>query len=300
MSAAAPAPREALKRALHWIGGALGIAGIAFVAVRLRDHAAELDLGRFSAADFAAIAGLALAYGAANLLLARAWWHLLAFLGTGASPGWAVRAYGLSQLAKYVPGNIFHLAGRQALGISAGLPGWALAKSAVWELGLISVAGALFAILASPLVLTGVPLPASWIAFAVALVALGAVAKRRLGAPVSRALGLQATFLAISGLVFVGTLGVALPDTVDMAMLSALCGAYVVAWLAGLATPGAPAGIGVRELLLLFLLGGRVPEAELLVAVVLGRIVTVGGDLAFFLAVSLLGLRERRHAGTRT
>jgi uncharacterized membrane protein YeaQ/YmgE (transglycosylase-associated protein family) len=42
-----------------------------------------------------------------------------------------------------------------------------------------------------------------------------------------------------------------------------ICGAYVVAWLAGLLTPGAP--------------------ADLLTAIVLGRIVTVFGDVVFYL-----------------
>jgi len=45
--------------------------------------------------------------------------------------------------------------------------------------------------------------------------------------------------------------------------------------------PGAPAGVGVRELVLLFLLKNVVAEAELLLAVVLGRLVTVMGDLLF-------------------
>ena len=60
-----------------------------------------------------------------------------------------------------------------------------------------------------------------------------------------------------------------------------MIGAYVLAWLAGLVTPGAPAGVGVRELVLLALLKGSVGQTELLLAVLLGRLVTVGGDVAF-------------------
>jgi hypothetical protein len=61
-------------------------------------------------------------------------------------------------------------------------------------------------------------------------------------------------------------------------------GAYVVAWLAGLVTPGAPAGVGVREMLLLLFLKGLVSEIDLLLVVLLGRLVSVVGDLLFFLA----------------
>ncbi|MDZ7598490.1 MAG: hypothetical protein U5J82_09410 [Desulfobacterales bacterium] len=40
------------------------------------------------------------------------------------------------------------------------------------------------------------------------------------------------------------------PSFVTFSTFFALCGAYVIAWLAGLVTPGAPAGVGVRELVL--------------------------------------------------
>jgi uncharacterized membrane protein YbhN (UPF0104 family) len=46
----------------------------------------------------------------------------------------------------------------------------------------------------------------------------------------------------------------------------------VIAWLAGLVITGAPAGVGVRELVPLYLLEGYVMETNLLLAVVLGRL----------------------------
>ena len=80
-------------------------------------------------------------------MLAYAWWNLLEQFGASVSKRWAAKIYGLSQLAKYVPGNIFHLAGRQAMGMSAGVGGRILAKSALWELGIILIAGAVFGFL---------------------------------------------------------------------------------------------------------------------------------------------------------
>jgi uncharacterized membrane protein YbhN (UPF0104 family) len=68
----------------------------------------------------------------------------------------------------------------------------------------------------------------------------------------------------------------------------AVCGAYVVAWLIGLITPGAPAGVGVRELVLLFLLKDTITEAELVLVVLLGRTVTVTGDLLAFVFATLM------------
>jgi glycosyltransferase 2 family protein len=64
-----------------------------------------------------------------------------------------------------------------------------------------------------------------------------------------------------------------------------LGGSYILAWLVGLVTPGAPAGMGVRELVLLFLLSDQLSETVLLLAVILGRMVTVTGDLFFFILI---------------
>jgi len=281
--------RPILKRVLHRGGTLLAIAGIAFVALRLRDQAAEIDITRFDVTTWLAVAGLALVYGLANLLLALAWWNLLDQFGVRTSLRWTVKAYGISQMAKYIPGNIMHLAGRQALGLAAGLPGWPLAKSTAWELGLIAFTGALFGALALPLLAAEFPALAALALFLAALGGATALLRRVAGAPVARALGWYAFFLAISGLLFVALIYLVDANASRSGMiLLPMVGAYVLAWLAGLVTPGAPAGVGVRELVLLVLLNGVIGQAELLLAVLLGRLVTVGGDLGFFGAALLI------------
>jgi len=59
---------------------------------------------------------------------------------------------------------------------------------------------------------------------------------------------------------------------------------FILAWLCGLVIIGAPGGIGVREVVLLFLLRKMIPEAELLIIVVLHRFCTISADgLSFIL-----------------
>lgn len=279
-----------MKHALHWGGSALAILGIVFVAIRLRDYGAEIDFARFDSEAWLGVAGLALIYGASNLMLAMAWWNLLKQFGANTSRRWAIRVYGISQIARYVPGNIFHLAGRQAMGAAAGLSNWPLAKSAVWELGLISVTGALFGLLVLPLLLPHLSVMVSAGIFAAALGVAAILLWRHVGPAVTRAFVWHAAFLAISGLLFVGLIELLADKPGSGLLMSPLIGAYVLAWLAGLVTPGAPAGLGVRELVLLFLLNGVVGEADLLLAVVLGRVVTVCGDALFFF---FAGVRNR-------
>ena len=55
-------------------------------------------------------------------------------------------------------------------------------------------------------------------------------------------------------------------------------GAMALAWLAGFLTPGAPAGLGVRESVLLIILAPAAGEASILALAALFRIVTVLGD----------------------
>ena len=155
-----------LRRVLHWGGSGLALIGVVFVGFRLHSYWLDLDLSRVTPLAWSFIAVLSVIYGAANLLLALAWWHLLRHLGASATRLGSIRIYGMSQLAKYVPGNIFHLAGRQALGMAAGISAGVLAKSTIWELGSIAVAGALFGWMILPLLSPGFPEAASVYSYA--------------------------------------------------------------------------------------------------------------------------------------
>lgn len=278
-----------IKRWLHFIGGGLGLAGVVFVGIRLHGHASEIEASRFGVTEWAALGLLSLIYGAANVFLARAWWWQLKFFEVRTDWLWALKAYGLSQLGKYVPGNIFHLAGRQALGMARGFPAQPLAKSAVWELGSIAVAGLIFGLLVLPLVWPQVGVMAAITLFLMTLAALYQLLTRFVAVAVAVALVWQVIFLAVSGLVFIASLALAADMPVPLSLAPTLCGAYVLAWLIGLVTPGAPAGIGIREAVLLLLLSNAFDGGTLILALVLSRIVTVIGDLIFFLAMTAMG-----------
>ena len=272
-----------LKRSLHLGGSILAISGIIFVALRLYEYSSEISFARFDILMWLVVTALTLIYGLSNLMLASAWWCLLKKFGVAVSHRWAVRVYGISQISKYVPGNIFHLAGRQAIGMSAGVAGWPLAKSAMWELGLISVTGSLFGFLTLSLLVPGLPVYVSVGVFA-AVIGIAAILIWRLfGLKAMHAFGWYVGFLLISGFLFVVLIEMLLENHwAGIGFWFLLGGAYVLAWLVGLVTPGAPAGVGVRELILFFLLKGVIVEADLLLAVVLGRMITVGGDSLYY------------------
>ncbi|TPJ80349.1 hypothetical protein FJ419_09745 [Mesorhizobium sp. B2-6-2] len=266
---------------LNRIGAFLGLAGVVFVGIRLHGYVDEIDLRRMGAGSYAAIAALAGVYGASNLLLALAWRHLMRHLGISISWSWATRTYAISQLAKYVPGNIFQFAGRQAIGLAAGIGNGPLAKSTVYELAILVVGGLLFSPLVLPLAIAGLPNWFGWFSFVGAAAIALWLAMHIGGASFGAAAAFYLAFLALSGLVFAAASDLA-GGSSGIPPYPAIAGAYVVAWLVGLVTPGAPAGIGIREAILMALLGGVSAEPVILLAVVIGRVITVLGDFLFF------------------
>jgi hypothetical protein len=277
-----------LKRWLNIFGGATGLSGIVFVFLRFKDYANEINIGRFDIIELITLILLAVIYGMANILLARAWWHLLIFFKVSSSFRWAIKIYGLSQLAKYVPGNIFHLAGRQSLGMAAGIPAMSLAKSVIWELILLSIAGSLFIFLTIPLFIHTFS-PNNALGLFLSSIILGYIVMNHTSyLQIGNVLFWQIGFLVVSGSVFVCTILIVTPKIITISYLPHICGAFIIAWLLGLLMPGAPAGLGVRELVLYFLLGSQIAQADLLLAIVLSRTLTILGDLIFFWSVMLI------------
>ncbi|MBB6340551.1 hypothetical protein HNP49_000701 [Pseudomonas fluvialis] len=279
--------RTRIKPLLHLAGNILAIIGIGFVCIKIWGYAGEIDLSRLTPALWTVVAGLAITYGCANLLLALGWQKLLAQLGQQANTRWCIKTYGLSQIAKYVPGNIFHFAGRQAMGMSHGISGWVLARSTLWELALLCISGSLFAALVIPALYPQIPTVWASVLFLLLVITSAALIQRIIGTYAAQAQLAYLLFLTISGAIFpILTICIA-PSLIDYYPIT-LAGGFVIAWLAGLLTPGAPAGVGVREAVLLILFENNLPASDLLLCVLFGRLITVVGDLLYFAHASLI------------
>ena len=276
-----------LKLVFSMLGTVFSIFGVIFVVIRFTNYIDSINLLRFRYIDWVAFAFLALIYAFDNLALVIAWRNIVKFLGTKIPFSQAIYIYGMSQLAKYVPGNIFHLAGRQALGMAAGLPGWVLVKSSVLELGLIALVGALFGLLVLPLWLKGFSIVVAFLLFAFTFISITFMVRHYISKDIGSALCWQMFFLLLSGLIFVGILYILSLNMLSIKMILGFVGAFIIAWLAGLVTPGAPAGVGVRELVLIFFLKDIINEADLLLAVIIGRLITIMGDFVFAIICTL-------------
>lgn len=249
--------------------------------------------------------GVACSVGAGFLLVA-AWRAIVERLGAGRLTGrQALYVYGASLLGKYLPGNVFHLAGRHLLATRESVPAGAAAGSIALEHASLALAAGCLALLHG---VRGLPQAIAW-TLALGLAAMAAPLLARVArtfggrdesAPPPahpldwwRAWGLHLLFFVVSGAVLAATAaalaepGSALGGGATVRLVFA----FAPAWIAGFLTPGAPAGLGVREAVLVASLQSILgAEAAVLVALAL-RLVGSVADLLIFGWAQLLGRR---------
>ena len=287
--------RAAVKSTKAWIlrtGYLVTVVTVIWVVYSLTRHD---GLGQLRAVglEHAGLLGLLLAaYAVVSLLQALAWWQLI-FQTAGRAPlGLSTGIFALTQLGKYLPGNVMHFVFRFALTRASGAPRPAvLAASGLEPWILLCAALALLAILG------GTDWPGhfdwpgwlAWLLPAVAVLALGFVIpwlRARLPGDAMNMLSLlpsfllQAGFLLGSALLF--SILLFLFDSSSAVPLVVVLAASVLAWLAGFVTPGSPGGLGVREVVLSVALAGWVEPAVAVSAAAAFRILTIGGDLLVF------------------
>jgi hypothetical protein len=303
-------------------GLVLAAAGVAVVLRPLLAGAGALR-ERLAAGTLAgALAGGAAAFALLTLAMAAAWWWLLAWRGPRPPFRVAFAVWARSQVAKYLPGNVFHYVGRQLLARRAGLGQAAVAGAGVLELASVLAAAAAGIALDAAAAGGRGALPRAALAGAAAVVAAGAVvaggwALRRLrvaddgagrdrshGPPrgaagwlalLAPAAALHAAFLAGSGLLVAALarfgFGAEGPGWL------AAAGAYPLAWAAGVLALGAPAGLGVRDAVLALELAPAL-GAETAAAVALAfRLATVAGELLLAAAGWAAGGLAQAHDG---
>lgn len=263
------------------------------------------------------LAGLALStlvYTGLLIGVATGFAHLVQATGyRAATASEGVIVWGQANLAKYLPGNVLHFAGRQVLGARRGWPQASIAAASLLEVGLfVLLSGGLAGLALAATGDLGLIDHAHWLALAMVAAALGLAAmlfSSRLTPWLPRPVARLLARLALSHpaailpalvyfmLFFVGmslitwVLYELVVDQATLADLPLVIGTFLLSWLLGFVIPGAPGGIGVREGTFVLvggvLLGGVLPGQESLVIVALSmRLVTLAGEGLLFLVAS--------------
>jgi uncharacterized membrane protein YbhN (UPF0104 family) len=303
-------PDERRRRALRLIGIGLAFICIAWIVHRFieQDVARALDQGRHGHALLVSAAWATIAYFPALCLLCVAWWLVQGALSAARPPFRRyVSIHATTQFAKYLPGNVGHFVGRHVLARREGSGDAQLLAGTFFESCLLIAAAVVWA---GPAI--AAHLPASWhglpttsalhLMFTSALLAgLAAIAaimrkvpalSRR--APVARPWDLAIAWVLY--LMFFAGMGfclqASLPDDGATLRFTTVTAAAAAAWVAGFVAFGAPAGVGVRETVLVLLLREHMPEADALVGALTFRIATVSGDALLLLAGYTMGTRR--------
>jgi hypothetical protein len=278
-----------LKRAASIGGTVLCVVAAALLVARciaLGDSVRE-QLSRLSVSSF--VVALLL-YLVGSVLLAFAWVVLVRASAAGSPRTWPLlRGHLRAQVAKYLPGNVFHFAYRHVAARREGVAHASLGAALGLEAALLLAAAGIVAlgVVSDPRIEAVVPWARQfvWLAPSLALLAWLALSfvAPRFGipdAPVMQRAPRLALVLAIN-LVFFALAGAALRELHPQGNtmpFSAWCGWLALAWLLGYVTPGAPAGLGLREGVLALGLTPVLGESEALALALLYRLVTVVAD----------------------
>ncbi|MDR7148314.1 hypothetical protein J2W49_000242 [Hydrogenophaga palleronii] len=268
--------------------------------------------------DTAAIAAVSCLAGVLIVLLIGLMWTLLLRDQGVQMPLFkALQIVAISQIGKYLPGNVGHFAGRAVLARQAGIPLGVTASTLLIETAWTLAIGAGFAVAALALFVdaaTARSLPSvGWAelglltAGLLVLPWLGIKTVNRFAPGLSRRVGggklvtaprlrtavlvaglMVVCFFVLGGVVALharGLFGVASAPWVTITVL------FTSAWLVGYVVPGAPGGIGVREAMMVLVLTPVVGAGPAIGLGVTVRLATLAGDgLAF-----LLGVWSQRH-----
>ncbi len=279
--------RRNFKVAAEWLGRLLSLAGVLIIARELTQLVDDNSWHSLQQRIQLWWLVLPVLYVAGGMALGAAWCALLRQQGIRVATVWGLSVHGRSQLAKYVPGNIFHFAGRQAMAMAAGLPARPVLATTLWELAGQAMVAAWVGLLALSLLWpTAAPyLPLVMLPlllfFSLLLVRVGHTATLK-------AMYWQLAFLLVFVLLMLALFFSFRAVSVSWLHIGQLAGVFAAAWLLGFVVPGAPGGIGVRELVLLWGLSGFMAEEQVLLLVVAGRLLTTIGDvLVYFFSIWL-------------
>lgn len=269
-----------------------------------------LSIGTLVWAELAVLAGIT-----SSML---AWRALLSDLGSPVSRLAAARIFFLGQLGKYVPGSVWPVVMQMELGAAMALPRTAVATASLLSIGVSLGAGTALALVTAPALLTTGSLW-QWLLPPLGLVVLALLCvpplmtravtialrvTRRTGiTPAFRQRGLLAAvgwsvvswlFIGIHVRVLAGALGAHHAN-----LLALSIGAMALAVSAGLVIVLAPAGAGVREIVLIGLLGQALPNSAAIALTLVSRLLLSVGDLtvALYALATTRQLRSRQGAG---
>ena len=300
-----------IKKAVSFIGTILMIASLFFVFSRLAQMQNDLDLSALSSPwVFMPLLLVVLGEGIAVILASINYRSLIANIsGVSVERRMAIKTYNIANMYKFIPGGIMYVLGRNRMaveteGLSHGKVALAtLIEGILWVVAAITLSSIfafdyfvyyvrqldilpLVGLLLGLAVLIAIPI---LYYFRSRLFAALSNFKKDASGLLAKALVKRLAFALVIvnlwGFFFLATL-IILGQPITPNLGITIVGLYILSWVAGFLTPGAPSGLGIREFILLMFLGGILNEDILLSAIVMHRALQIAGDIAAYIMAS--------------
>ena len=284
-----------------------------FIGKKLLLHQNWLISSAFNINIMILIFACSIIYCLTEFLLSFAWKRLLIFCGHGnISQKKCNKIYGQSQIAKYIPGNIFHVLGRHFLGSQAGIKHEVLTGATVYEILGLTYTSLIISFIGIALFkLENIYFTLYQIIFGIITVLILIILIIYLVPYLMKLRGINMLkyniweslviiskiylfyfiFFFISGLLLVLISSLFLDITYYK--LGTIISIFAISWFMGFIIPGAPGGIGIRETVIIYLITPVVGEAESIVIAISLRLITLIGDIWFFLLSKKIFFRSK-------
>ena len=278
-----------IKKIAYFVGGLISLISLFFSIYFIYQHQTEISFIEIIKNNTTQIIVLVIISTLLNLFLGLAWYQILLGRGVKVSLNKAIKIYGITQLAKYIPGNIFQFVGRQGIGMSEGINAKNLALSSLIEIILLSIVGGLCFILFAMNKYPNLIL----ITFSLILVAvilyLPKIKKNDILSFI-----LYFLYLFSTSLIFIYIYKM-INYNFDLSFKDYLnkSFAYIFSWFLGFITPGSPAGLGIREITLAKSMETSISSPNLAVVIILSRLISVASDMNFFLLSAIFFKRKK-------
>jgi uncharacterized membrane protein YbhN (UPF0104 family) len=296
--------------AVRWIGIGITAAALLFFILYIRRNLDSIPPLTWTGETFQTLGASLVLQCLALLGGATAWIVLLRGSGGLIPNGRGLSIYFVGQFGKYVPGNVSQHVGRVALAQSDAIRTIPILIAMSLEV-VVSILASLLIVLVlltasdEPLRLVGQMVPAPGFLGVVALLivsglAIGWSIIRFRPGPFRTLLsddeGKFPSFPFLTGALAIHTSAILLIGAILVLLGSGLygytapyiqvCGVYAFAWVVGYLTPGAPAGLGIREVLLVAGLSPFYGPSAAAIALI-HRLIVTGAD-ALMLSVGLI------------
>ena len=306
-----------IKKIASLAGTILMIASLFFISMRFVDMWGDLDLGVL-ASPWVLIPLLLVVFGeSVTVILASVnYRNLVADIsGIVVNRPFAIKVYNNANMYKYIPGGVMYVIGRNQMAIETdGLSHRKVALATLLE-GVLWVVAAI--ILSSIFALEYSLSYISQLEFHFVGLISGVIvliviltlyrfrhhflknklktknkAKNFQMATLVKRLPFMLVIVSLWGGSFLATMTI-LGQPITFNSGISIVGLYIMSWVIGFLTPGAPSGLGIREVVLLMFLSGIVYEEILLSTIVIHRVLQVAGDIvAFGIACSYAYLKR--------